>query len=117
MDSKRDNLKVQFLKAYPKKACNISRTCESLGMKRTTYYHWRKTDADFAHECEMAEESLIDLAETQLFRNIREGKETSLIFFLKCKAKKRGYIEKQEFEHSGKIDTVVNIIPASHKNE
>lgn len=37
-----------------------------------------------------------DFAEAQLFQNIKDGKETSLIFYLKTQAKDRGYIERQE---------------------
>jgi len=44
-------------------------------------------------------DSKLDFAEGQLMKNIKEGKETSLIFFLKTKGKDRGYIERQEIQH------------------
>ena len=41
-------------------------------------------------------ETLKDFAESKLFTNIEEGKETSLIFYLKTQAKDRGYVERHE---------------------
>lgn len=41
-----------------------------------------------------AKEAIIDEAEEVLRANIQKGKEASLIFFLKCQAKHRGYCEK-----------------------
>ena len=42
----------------------------------------------------------LDFAESALHNNIREGKETSTIFFLKTRGKKRGYIEKTEVDNT-----------------
>jgi len=39
-------------------------------------------------------EATLDLAEDRLIQNIREGKEASIFFYLKCKGKMRGYVEK-----------------------
>jgi hypothetical protein len=52
-------------------------------------------------EAEIVEET-IDFAEAQLLKNIKDGKEPSLIFFLKTKAKHRGYVEKVEV--GGRVD-------------
>lgn len=104
---KNKEAKEKFLELYKKNACNISVTCSQVGVSRRWYYENRKKDSKFEEELASMEEEMIDFAETQLFRNIKEGKETSLIFFLKCKAKSRGYIERQEIDHSGNIDSNV----------
>ena len=100
-------MKKEFIKLYAKKACNITETCRCCNIDRQTYYNWREKDKEFDAELKHVEEGLIDFAETQLVKNIKDGKETSLIFFLKCKGKKRGYIEKQEIEHSGNVGVVI----------
>ena len=41
-------------------------------------------------------EKMKDFAEAKLLSNIKEGKEVSLIFYLKTQAKDRGYVERQE---------------------
>ena len=35
---------------------------------------------------------------------MQKGDTTAIIFFLKTKGKKRGYVERQEMEHSGAVD-------------
>ena len=80
-----------FVTQYMKTGCNISATCLAVHIDRKTYYRWRKSDDEFAQKCIDAEDELIDLAESQLFRNITDGKETSLIFFLCNKGRHRDW--------------------------
>ena len=46
------------------------------------------------------DEGSIDFAETMLHKNIRDGNVPSIIFYLKTKGKKRGYIEQTNFDHT-----------------
>ena len=48
---------------------------------------------------EIVEETL-DLAETQLFKALREGNLTAVLFYLKTKGKHRGYVERTEISGS-----------------
>ena len=48
-------------------------------------------------------ENLKDIAEHELARNITQGNMTAIMFFLKTKAKDRGYVEKVEQEHTGEV--------------
>lgn len=72
---------------------NISAACEAVGITRQTHYTWLKKDKKYKQSVEDIGELTIDFVETQLLKNIKAGKEASAIFFLKTKAKSRGYIE------------------------
>lgn len=60
---------------------------------RTTHYEWMKTDPDYKKAIEDVVEGQKDFVEAALFRNIKDGREASTIFYLKTKARDRGYIE------------------------
>jgi hypothetical protein len=86
--------KRQFLAAYQAKACNISQACAAVDISRSTFYDWLTTDLLFAAAIKDIDEALLDWAESMLFKGIKDGDHTLLIFFLKTKGKGRGYIEK-----------------------
>lgn len=88
--------KQAALLAYEKTMGNISATCKEVGISRETFYRWMREDKKFETKVSEVGEANIDFAETVLLKNIREGKETSLIFYLKTKGRERGYIEKIE---------------------
>ena len=86
----------QFLQAFESSACNVSISCKSIGISRNTFYEWKKKYIPFAEAIQEAQESLLDFAETMLYKAIKDGKTPELIFFLKTKGQARGYIEKQQ---------------------
>ena len=90
-----------FLEAFRKHATNATKACEAVNIDRSTYYNWNSTNPTFKRGCEDAHESMIDFAESALYRNIKDGKESSINFYLKTRGKKRGYVERQEIEYSG----------------
>jgi len=95
-DIKRQKLKEKFIEAFESTACNVSVTCKKIGISRNCYYDWRKQDPIFEEAIVELEESLMDFAETMLYKGIKEGKTAELIFYLKTKGKKRGYVERLE---------------------
>jgi len=100
-DTVKDRIKrnqALFVQEYKNKACNISATCQAVGINRLTFYDWKSKYPEFESQIIELEQGLIDLAETQMLRNIREGKETSLIFFLCNKARDK-WQNVQRIEH------------------
>jgi len=55
-------------------------------------------------------ESSIDVAESKLFENIDEGDNTAIIFYLKTRAKHRGYVERSELTGVGGRDLIPQVI-------
>jgi hypothetical protein len=99
---KKNELKEQFVQFYESSACNISATCKRINISRNTFYEWRKEDAVWNNRLIEEEEALLDFAETMLFKGIKEGKTAELIFYLKTKGKKRGYVERTEIDFEQK---------------
>jgi hypothetical protein len=60
-------------------------------------------------------EDALDFAENKLMQQIQDGDTTALIFFLKCKGKKRGYIERQALELSGTGGGSINVEQQTQK--
>lgn len=110
---KMNKKQFEFLKVLEANMGLISPSCKKFGIDRRTYYRWLKEYAEFPDYVEEISEANIDFAEGKLLSQINDGDTGAIIWFLKCKGKRRGYVEKQEIEHSGNIGTTINIIPAS----
>lgn len=96
----------------------ITTACKKADIPRATYYKWYGEDMEFKAEVDAIQDITLDFAESQLFSQIKEGNTTATIFFLKTKGKNRGYVEKQEIEHSGAIkEVLVNVKLNESKNE
>ena len=108
--------KRKFIELFFTKTGNISELCKAVGIARCTYYDWIEKDEDFKNRILAEQEGLIDFAESKLLQLINEKNPTAIIFFLKTKGKHRGYVEKQEFEHSGEFQPL-KVIVSKNGNE
>ena len=96
--------KKAMIQALEKSLGVVTTACKQVGVSRDTHYRWMSDDEDYKAEVESLSDVALDFAESQLFKKIKDGDTTAMIFFLKTKGKKRGYIEKTQFEHSGEIN-------------
>lgn len=96
--NKDEKAKEAMLQALEKTMGIVTQACKITGVGRTTFYRYLKEDAEFAKKVRDIENVALDFAESKLHKNIDKGRETSIIFFLKTKGKKRGYIERQEID-------------------
>ena len=98
---------------------NISLACEKVHIDRKTHYLWLAKDPQYKEDYENLHERKLDFYEHALNSLVKAKNVTAIIFGLKTLAKKRGYIEKQEVEHSGAIDgnTNVNFIWGKKKDK
>jgi len=120
--NKVDNHKKELLEALKKSNGIVSSACESVGLSRTTFYNYVNEDEDFALAVDEVNEAAIDFVESKLMEKINGitmlGKsggdeedptytlppsDTAIIFYLKTKGKKRGYIEKTEVDMNNLI--------------
>lgn len=86
----------RFLDAYDKSGCNVSVACKVSNVGRRTVYDWIEQSSEFAAAKEEIDEANIDYVETKLMKRIQDDDLTAIIFYLKTKGKKRGYVERVE---------------------
>lgn len=101
--NKTQQKKKALLEALEKSLGVVTSACKIVGVDRTTFYTYVNEDVDFKRAVDDVENIALDFAESQLHKQIQNGEVSSTIFFLKTKGKKRGYVEKQEVEHSGNM--------------
>lgn len=94
--NRKKQMKHDFIDAMRKTLGNISESCKIVGIDRSTYYRWMESDKAFADSIDEVYERNTDFVETKLMKLINEENPTAIIFYLKTKGKKRGYIEAQE---------------------
>jgi|TARA_R100000081_G_scaffold22955_1_gene10032 hypothetical protein len=105
-----DLKKEALIKAYAKAFGNVSKACEAAGVSRKSFYRWMKNDEEFkeAIDSVMADDLFVDFAEEHLVEKIRKGDTTAIIFALKTRGKKRGYVERQEIANEHKTQLILN---------
>jgi hypothetical protein len=90
--------KKKLLKALEKSMGIVANACKIVNLDRTTFYRYYNEDEEFKEAVDNMQDYVLDFAESKLLENIKDKKETSIIFYLKTKGRKRGYIEKQDVD-------------------
>ena len=96
--NKTDTKKGLMLEALEKSLGIVSTACKMVDISRQTHYAWLKADEEYKSAVQSIQDSVLDFAESHLYKLVKEGNPAATIFFLKTKGKKRGYIERQEIE-------------------
>ena len=100
----------RFIGILTKQAGNVAGACRAMNINRRTYYNWMEKHEDFKVVVEDITEALIDDAESQLQKLIGDGNVVAILFYLKTRAKSRGYIERSETDITSKGDKIkINI--------
>lgn len=120
MSSTAQNKKI-FLQALEKNLGIVTSAAKQTGISREIHYVWMRDDEKYKAAVDAIHEVTIDFVESKLHQKIKGVKigtedkngnvnvyeqppdTTAIIFYLKTQGKRRGYIEKQEIEHSGSI--------------
>ena len=107
--ARRKELMADFLVAFEKTLGVVTPAAQMIGVKRSTIYRWREMYPEFDKACKEISEMAVDFVETKMFKKIEgggKGSETLMIFYLKCKGKHRGYVEKQEIDMNAEVKGV-----------
>lgn len=98
-----DTNKKAMLLALEKSLGIVTQACAAVGISRDTHYEYLKKDKEYRKAVKSIENVALDFAETNLHKQISKGNPLSTIFYLKCRARKRGYIEQQDIKIQGNM--------------
>lgn len=95
-------LKRRMVEALRQSLGIVTTACERAGVSRATHYRWLTEDPKYKEAVSDLGEVAVDFAESSLFEQIRKHEAAATIFFLKTKARHRGYIERKDFDLTSK---------------
>jgi hypothetical protein len=116
VDKKIEKNKAMLLIALEKSLGIVTPACKEVGISRETYYRYYKEDEEFRTKVDDINEITLDFTETQLLKKIKEGSERSILFYMKYKARKRGYTDSIDITSGGeKIIDISKLIGFENK--
>lgn len=93
----------------------VTSAAKKVGINPATHYGWVKKDEAYAEAVDAIQDTAIDFVESKLFSQIKDGNTTATIFYLKTKAKHRGYVERAEFDHTTNGKDLTPVVLASYE--
>lgn len=90
-------LKKRMIEALISSLGIVTPACRAVGISRWTHYRWLREDEDYRRTVEEMGDIALDFAENKLMTAMNQNDITAIIFYLKTKGKKRGYVERVEF--------------------
>jgi len=85
-----------LLKHLEQNIGNVTLACNFAQCSRSTFYRYYNNDVEFKQRVDEIQELAIDICEAELWKLIKDGNATAILFYLKTKGKTRGYVERQE---------------------
>jgi len=109
--------KKKLIEALEKSLGIVTPACKEVGVSRETFYRYYREDEQFKKEVDDINEITLDFAENQLLKKIKEGSERSILFYMKYKARKRGYTDSLDITSDGKSITEIKLIQVKNREE
>ena len=98
--------KMAMLKALEAKLGIVTEASKVAKVARTSHYKWLAADVTYKKAVTDLQDVALDYAESKLHKAMEEGNIAAIIFYLKCRGKGRGYIERQEVDNMGTVEHV-----------
>ena len=90
---------AQVVAALQQSGGIMAHAARKLGLDRSTLHTRIHNNQSLMDAMAEAKETNLDVAETKLMQAINKGELAAVFFYLKTQGKKRGYIERHEFDH------------------
>ena len=88
--------KKDMLAALEKSLGVVTTAAKAANIDRSTHYGWMREDPEYKASVDALNDLVLDFLESKAHKLVEQGDTSMTIFMLKCKGKKRGYIERQE---------------------
>lgn len=112
--------KKRLLIALERHLGNVTEACKEVKLSRCTFYEYCNDDSDFKTTVDEINEITVDFVESALMTKIKEGSERSILFYMRYKARKRGYSDSIDITSGGEkllTNININIIPPKKDDE
>lgn len=109
--------KIKMLEALERSLGIVTPACKEVGISRNAFYEWCKNDPDFKAKVDDINEITLDFTENQLLKKIKEGSERSILFYMKYKARRRGYTDNVDITSGGQPISIAYIKPKKDGDE
>ena len=88
--------KVELLKALEENRGIVTYAAKAAHADPGTFYKYAREDEDFRNAMNQIQETVCDFVEKKLYDNIEHGDSKAIMFYLRCKGVKRGFVEHSE---------------------
>lgn len=109
--------KKAMLEALEKAMGVVTTAAKMAGVGRITHYRWMEEDKEYKEAVDDVQNIVLDFAETALYKMVENHNPAATLFLLKTKGKNRGYIERQEIQHSTDVETDITFEVHKRKEE
>lgn len=115
MSKKRDQTAQKIIKAIKESSGLLTIAADRAGVNPATVWRYTQDYPSVKKAVEEAKEKFTDFAESKLYKKIKEEETIPILFYLKTKAKDRGYVERQEIEIPSDINIHVRYTDQTKK--
>lgn len=98
------------IKMIHEKSGNVSNVAKFFQLSRQTMHKYINDHPTVQAALEESREKMIDNVESALYSQALAGNTTAMIFFLKTRGKKRGYVERQEITGKDGNDVTIKVV-------
>lgn len=114
---KNRQLKKLMIQALEKTLGIVTSACRLAGVHRSTHYEWMEEDEEYSSAVKSLADVALDFAEEKLLNLVEEKHPAAVIFYMKTKGKKRGYIESVHNINQAVDDANVHIYVPDNERE
>lgn len=110
MSKKPEENKKKLLIALEQSLGIVTPAAKAVGISRNQFYEYCRNDPEFKAAVDDINEITLDFVENQLLKAIKEGNHQSIMFYMKYKARRRGYTDSLDVTTNGKEITTIKLI-------